>query len=90
MRSTPNSAAGRTASGFERALPLFDQAIGEMRGQLAGGHRYLFVGFTHALACRALILADLGRFDEARAGFEEALQTAQGSGHAVEASILSQ
>ncbi len=45
-------------------------------------------GMAFTLACRASVLGDRGRFDEAHAGFAHALEALPGPGHEVEGSVL--
>ena len=44
-------------------------------------------GASYTLACKASVLGDLGRFDEAHACFELALEALPGHGHEVEGSV---
>jgi class 3 adenylate cyclase/tetratricopeptide (TPR) repeat protein len=46
------------------------------------------IGFAYTLACKASVLGDHGRFEEAYACFDEALEAIRGSGHQVEGSVL--
>ncbi|MGZ8349401.1 MAG: ATP-binding protein [Allosphingosinicella sp.] len=72
---------------YGAALPLLDQAIAPFRERRGGYHALM--GYAYSLSCKGLVLADLGRFDEARDQFREALRFVAGSEHPVEASILS-
>ncbi|MDN3918908.1 AAA family ATPase [Roseateles violae] len=73
------------AGNYAPALALLDEAIAIQRLLKRPGR--LPVGLAYSLACRATVLGDQGRFADAQALFEEALQDLGGSGHAVEASI---
>jgi class 3 adenylate cyclase/tetratricopeptide (TPR) repeat protein len=76
----------RAAAGqHDVALGLFDQALSVKRA-----HRQRSkpaVGSAYTLACKGAVLGDLGRFDEAYACFDEALDAIQAGHVAVECSI---
>ncbi|WP_083748531.1 adenylate/guanylate cyclase domain-containing protein [Pelomonas sp. KK5] len=74
------------AADYKPALTLLDEAIllqadqGRRPGRLA-------IGLVYSLACRGQVLGDMGRFAEAQAAFDEAMDLIRGSNHAVEASV---
>ena len=74
------------AADYAHALPMLDLAIARQRARL-GKNAANQVGLSYSLCCRAYVLGDQGRFDQAHALFAEALAPFDGSGHAVEASI---
>ena len=76
------------AGEYQAAIPELEKSIRALRGRVSG--TAATSGFAFAVACNAMMLADLGRFAEAREGFEEALAAVHGAEHPVEASILSQ
>lgn len=59
----------------------------ETRRRYKGGRR-LSAGSAYTLACRGASLGDLGRFDEAHACFNEALEAVGDGDHAVKGSVL--
>ena len=77
----------RAAAGeHDLALRLFDQALAVKRHHRRQSSPA--VGLAYTLACKGAALGDLGRFEEAQACFEEALDAIR-SGHLpVESSIL--
>ncbi|RZL40517.1 MAG: hypothetical protein EOP35_00575 [Rubrivivax sp.] len=74
------------AANYAEALPMLDLAIERQRSRAvkSAANR---IGLSFSLCCRAYVLGDQGRFDEAHALIAEALAPFDGSGHAVEASI---
>jgi tetratricopeptide (TPR) repeat protein len=74
------------ACDYGEAASLLQEAIDGRRRQ-AKANRPAF-GFAYTLACNASVLGDHGRFDEAHACFDEALDAIRGSGHQVEGSVL--
>ena len=75
------------AGDYQPALTLLDESIGEMCRNMADPGDA--IGIAYAVSCKGFALADLGRFDEAYACFDQARRVVKGSEHAVEASILS-
>lgn len=84
IRATLGQALGAAAQ-YGRALGLLDEAITIKRQHRSSGRPA--VGSAFSLATHGAVLADLGRFDEAHASFDEALEVVQGTGHWVEGSI---
>jgi class 3 adenylate cyclase/tetratricopeptide (TPR) repeat protein len=82
------------ASDYPEALVHFDAGLdvkrqtGRNNLDKARAARRVPQGFAYALACKALVLGDLGRFSNAYACFDEAFDVLQDSGHAVEGSCL--
>lgn len=74
------------AANYAEATPMLDLAIERQRLR-ASKSAVNRIGLSFSLCCRAYVLGDRGRFDEAHATFAEALAPFDGSGHAVEASI---
>lgn len=75
------------AAGHHReAEPLLDQAIDVKRAHRSG--RNVSVGMAYSLALKAGVLADTGRFPEARAAIDEALELLAGHPHPVEGSVM--
>lgn len=74
------------AGEYRGALELLDDSVRFRRDRLTGARPT--PGMAYSLACKASILGDLGRFAEAHACFEEALDTLPGRGHEVEGSVL--
>lgn len=72
---------------YESAAALLDQGLEALRDRLAEPQAQL--GFAYGMSCKAMMLADLGRFGEARDRFEEALAAVAGSEHPIEAAVLS-
>lgn len=70
------------------ALLLLDEAIEVKRRHRTG--RHASVGFAYSLGSKAFVLGDMGRFAEAEAGFEEAMDAVRGARHEVEGSVLCQ
>lgn len=80
-----HAAAGEHA----QALTWLDQGIALKRKRAAGrSNLKLAQGHAYALGCRAAVYADRGDFDLADSDMAEALQAVEGTGHAVEASLL--
>ncbi|MEO6408835.1 MAG: AAA family ATPase [Burkholderiaceae bacterium] len=73
------------AAQYERALPLLDRAIAVKRQYRSG--RHLNVGLAFSVVCRACVLGDRGRFDDAAACFDEAMTYLAGSLHEIGATI---
>lgn len=78
--------AHASAGHHQQALVLLDEAIATKRMHRKPGRPA--VGLSYSLACRAMVLGDLGQFDAAHASFDEALAVVQGAQHEVEASVL--
>ena len=77
----------RAAAGdYERALTLLDEAIAVKRSRRTSARPA--VGFSYTLACKAAVLGDRGKFAQAQACFDEALDAVRGANHEVEASVL--
>lgn len=74
-------------SNYDAALAMLNAGISEMRRNPDGVGTP--IGFAYALAIKGFVLADLGRFGEARSLFDEALAVVAGIEHPVEASLLS-
>lgn len=74
------------AADYPRATALLDDAIGVKRRHRSGSRPA--VGIAYSLACKAQLLGDQGRFDEAYACFDEAQEAVHGAQHEVQASIL--
>ena len=68
------------------ALSVLDEAIGSMIATQRPGGRPS-PSLTYALACRASVLGDIGRLDDAREGFDQALHALPAPGHEVEGSV---
>lgn len=77
------AACGRSAE----AEALLDDTLVQMRAAQPPDGRVL-AGLAFTLACRASVVADRGRLDEALAGFEQALAALPSPGHEVEGSVL--
>ena len=74
------------ACDYPAALVHFDAAL-----QLKREHRSSSkpsVGSAYTLACKAAVLGDLGRFDDAAECFAQALESLHGVHHAVEGSVV--
>jgi class 3 adenylate cyclase/tetratricopeptide (TPR) repeat protein len=84
--------ASAAAGDYDRSLALLDEAIDAKRARTsAPTYRKSgrpAVGLAYSLACKAAVLGDRGRFDEAHASFEEALAGVDRAEHQVEGSIL--
>lgn len=77
----------RAAAGhYAQALLLLDAAIA-VKQQHRSGTRPA-VGLSYTLACKAALLADQGRFDDAHGVFAQALAALRGIEHEVVASVL--
>ena len=74
------------ASKYSQSLELLDEAIDAKRQRKRSNRPA--VGYAYTLACKASVLGDRGRFDEAEECFKEAQAAVKGSGHEVEGSIL--
>ncbi len=74
------------AGEHDRALPLFDRALAVKRHHRRQSSPA--VGLAYTLACKGAALGDLGRFEEAQACFEEALDAIRPGHLPVESSIL--
>lgn len=74
------------ASDYPTALVLLDDNARRVRERRPG--KRLEPGVAYALACKASVLGDQGRFSEAHACFDEALASLPGAGHEVEGSVL--
>jgi class 3 adenylate cyclase/tetratricopeptide (TPR) repeat protein len=72
----------------EPALTLLDEAIATKRQNGVG--RRAAIGLAYSLSCKGFTLADLGRFDEAQALFDEAIDALRGETHGMAASVLTQ
>lgn len=72
---------------YAAAGPLLDRGLGGLRASL--GEPEALLGYAYGLSCKALMLADLGRFAEAHARFDEALAMVAGMEHPIEAAVLS-
>jgi class 3 adenylate cyclase/tetratricopeptide (TPR) repeat protein len=75
-----------SAGRYEQAMPLFAQAIDSKRQQSRPGSRTA-IGSAYTLGRMGYSLGDLGRFDEARSHFEEALHLLHDNVHSVTASV---
>jgi len=84
--------ASAAAGDYDRSLTLLEEAIGAKRERtLAPSYKKSgrpAVGLAYSLACKAAVLGDRGRFEEAHACFEEALAGIDRAEHQVEGSIL--
>lgn len=85
IRATLGQIAAAAAN-YPRAMKLLDDAIGVKRKHRSGSRPA--VGIAYSLACKAQLLGDQGRFDEAHACFDEAQEAVRGAQHEVQASIL--
>ncbi|MFN3861971.1 MAG: ATP-binding protein [Roseateles sp.] len=74
------------AANYPEAIPMLDLAIARQR-QRASKSAVNQIGLSFSLCCRAYVLGDQGRFEQAHEIFAEALAPFHGSGHAVEASM---
>ncbi len=74
------------AGEHDRALPLFDRALAVKRHHRRPSSPA--VGLAYTLACKGAALGDLGRFEEAQACFEEALDAIRPGHLPVESAIL--
>jgi len=74
------------AGHYEHALPLLDRAL-ESKARTARPGSRVAVGSAYSLARKAFLLGDLGRFDDAAACFDEALQLIGDQVHPVRSSI---
>ncbi len=87
IRATLGQAHG-TACEYDAATTLLDEAIAIKRSHRSGARQS--VGLAYSISCKAIVLADLGRFEEAHAGFDEALGLMGDAPHEMMASILTQ
>lgn len=71
---------------YDRSLALLDEAIESKRRHAKVGSS-VAVGSAYALACKATVLADRGRFDDADAFFDEALALLGDTDHQVASSV---
>ena len=71
---------------YDKAIVLLDEAIDAKRKHRRSNRPA--VGFAYTLACKASVLGDRGKFEEAYQCFDEALAAICGSGHEVEGSVL--
>src|SRR5208282_1457435 len=78
--------ASAAACDYDKALALIAGATAGKQGRARS--RRPAVGFAYTLACKASVLGDRGRFDEADECFEEALDAVRGADHQVEGSVL--
>jgi tetratricopeptide (TPR) repeat protein len=82
------------AGDYPEALALFETGLdvkrrtGRRRPDKNRAEKRVPQGFAYALACKGLVLGDLGQFSNAYACFDEALEVLKDSGHAVEGSCL--
>lgn len=76
------AAAGR----YREGLDYLDRAL-QLKQTTASEPRSLPVGFAYALACKALVHAEVGQFELAYRLFDEAVQTLRKAGHPVEGSV---
>jgi class 3 adenylate cyclase/tetratricopeptide (TPR) repeat protein len=77
--------ARTAAADYDRALSLLDEAIAIKRQHRSGSKPS--VGFAYTLVCRAWILGDRGRFDQAHACLDEAQDAVLGVTHEIGASV---
>ncbi len=80
--------AHATACEYAPALKLLDEAIEIKRKHRSGARRS--IGLAYSISCKAFVLADQGQFDDAYAGFDEAIATLGGAPHEMAASVLTQ
>lgn len=73
--------AHTAAAQYDAALPLLDQAIAVKRQHRSG--RRTNIGLAYALVCRAWVLGDRGRFDDAHACFDDARACIVGVTHEI-------
>lgn len=85
VRATLGQALAAAAD-YPTALSLLDETARLQRVRRPGTRPA--PGVAYSLACKASILGDQGRFDEADACFDEALASLPSSGHEVEGSVL--
>ena len=85
VRATLGQALAAAAD-YPAALTLLADTARLLRDSRPGSR--LAPGVAYSLACKASILGDQGRFDEAHACFDEALAALPGAGHEVEGSVL--
>ena len=76
-----------SAGRYEQAMPLFVQAVESKRQQSHPGSRTA-IGSAYTLGRLAYTFGDLGRFDEAKAHFDESLHLLGDTVHSVRASVL--
>jgi class 3 adenylate cyclase/tetratricopeptide (TPR) repeat protein len=77
-----------TACDHAPALTLLDEAITVKRGRFNG--KRPSIGLAYSLSCKGFTLADLGRFDDSLAYFDQALEALCGETHGMAASVLTQ
>jgi len=74
------------ACDYEAALPLLDEAIQVKRRHRSPNRAPITLAYS--LSCKAFALGDMGRFAEAYACFEEAMEAISGIRHEGEVSVL--
>ena len=79
--------AHASAGQYDRAMPLFLQAVESKRQQSRPGGRTA-IGSAYTLGRMGFTFGDLGRFDEAQATFDEAMHLLGDATHSVAASVL--
>ena len=79
--------AAAAAADYGRAVELLDEMARAVRERRPASRAPL-PAIAYAMACRASVLGDLGRFEDAHASFDEALAALPGRGHEVEGSVL--
>jgi class 3 adenylate cyclase/tetratricopeptide (TPR) repeat protein len=75
-----------TGCDYAAALPLLDEAIAIKQRHRKPSRPSIVLSYT--LACRALVYADQGHFDQAHAEFDEAVSALAGVEHEMTASVL--
>ena len=73
---------------YKPALALLDEAIEIKRNHRTGTHTS--IGLSYSLSCKAFVLADQGKFDQAYEIFDQAIDVLAGREHEMTASVLSQ
>ena len=79
-----HAAAGQ----YEAASQLLDNAISVKRKHRSGARAS--IGLSYSISCKAFVVADQGRFEDAHQQYGEAIKTLSGIEHEVTASILTQ
>lgn len=77
-----------TACEYEPALDLLDRAINIKRAHRSGARPS--IGLSYSLSCKAFVLADQAKFNEAYQCFDDAVDALGGVEHEMLASILTQ